>query len=137
MADQVNLIGGLPPGASQTPSSATVPQRSTPAPAPVPPSKGTGEAGPVRAGSEEDPKPTAERVKQAAQKVAAFVNATPSDVKFMVDDSTGQYYFKIVDAVTHKVIRQVPSEEVLAMAQRLQQISDGKSVTGLLVDAKG
>jgi len=137
MADQVNLIGGLPPGASQTPSSATVPQRSTPAPAPATPSKGSGEAGPVRTGSEEGSKPTAERVKQAAQKVAAFVNATPSDIKFMVDDSTGQYYFKVVDAVTHKVIRQVPSEEVLAMAQRLQQISDGKSVTGLLVDAKG
>lgn len=135
MADQVNLIGGLSPGASQTLSSASSPQRSAPPPAPAA-SGPTGEPGSVRPGSDA-PKASKESLKKAADQVAAAVNESQSDVRFMVDQSTGQYYFKIVDAATHKTIRQVPSEEVLAMAQRLQQFTDGKSVKGLLVDAKG
>ncbi len=55
----------------------------------------------------------------------------------MVDNSTGQYYFKIIDSVTHEIIRQVPSEEVLTMARRLQELTDSKGARGVLVDAEG
>ena len=134
MANQVNLTGGLTPGANQTLSSAPVPQRPAPTPAPQVPPAVPGETGSSRPEGEAS-KASPEQIKQAAHKVAAAINGSPSDVKFMVDDSTGQYYFKIVDAVTHRTIRQVPSEEVLSMAQRLQELSSGS--TGFIVDAKG
>ena len=137
MADQVNLIGGLTPGANQTLSSATVPQRpsSNPSPSAPPPTAEPAESARVREGA----KASTEDLRKAADKVASSFNASQSNLRFMVDDTTGQYYFKVVDAATQKVIRQVPSEEVLAMARRLEQLSQGqdKAVTGLLVDAKG
>lgn len=137
MAEQVNPLGGLTPGTTQPTPAVTVTQR----PTPPPPSSGAqaaaSERDSVRPGSEAQGKPTPEALKAAAQRVSAFVAQSRSDVRFMVDESTGQYYFKIVDAVTHKIIRQVPSEEVLAMAQRLQELADGNQAKGVLVDAQG
>jgi uncharacterized FlaG/YvyC family protein len=54
-----------------------------------------------------------------------------------VDKSTGISYFKIVDANTGKVIRQVPSADVLAMAQKLQDFSGQRSSSGILMDQEG
>ncbi|MDF1582060.1 MAG: flagellar protein FlaG [Methyloprofundus sp.] len=48
------------------------------------------------------------------------------NLQFKVDDSTQQVVMSIVDKATGDVIRQVPSEDVLALAKRMQD-SDGKS----------
>jgi len=53
---------------------------------------------------------------------------------FSVDKETGGPVFKILNASTHEVIRQMPSEEVLAMAHQLRKLSSQEDPSGLLVD---
>ncbi|HJV22376.1 MAG TPA: flagellar protein FlaG [Holophagaceae bacterium] len=134
MADQVNPLGGLMPGVTQSVPSIPVSPHPASIPTPKAPVSAGGKEG-VRSGSEKAP--SKESLEAAAKTVEGFIQQSPSDLKFMVDKSTGQYYFKIVDSVTHEVIRQVPSEEVLTMARRLQEISDPKGARGVLVDAEG
>jgi len=45
------------------------------------------------------------------------------NLQFKIDDSSKQVVMSIVDKKTGEVIKQIPSEEVLAMAQRLQESS--------------
>ena len=56
-------------------------------------------------------------------------------VNFHVDSELNQTVIKVVDADTHKVIRQIPSEEMLAISKRLQEFRDSESsgdLAGLL-----
>ena len=53
-----------------------------------------------------------------------------TEVKYAVDKATGIITFTVVDPKTKKVIRQVPSEEILAIARRVRQ-------QGLLIDKEG
>ena len=135
MVDQLNPMGGLMPGATQTVAVTTASPRPVSPPvnskAPAAPSGKEG----VRTGSEKAP--SKESLDSAAKAIEGFIAQSPSDLKFMVDNSTGQYYFKIIDSVTHETIRQVPSEEVLTMARRLQELTDPKGARGVLVDAEG
>ncbi len=48
------------------------------------------------------------------------------NLQFKVDDSTKRVVMSIVDKRTGETIRQVPSEDILALAKRMQE-SDGKS----------
>lgn len=45
------------------------------------------------------------------------------NLQFKVDDSTDRVVMSIVDKKTGEVIRQIPSEEVLALAQRMQELN--------------
>ncbi len=47
------------------------------------------------------------------------------NLQFKVDDSTKQVVMSIVDKKTGEVIRQIPSEEVLELAHRMQEL-DGE-----------
>jgi flagellar protein FlaG len=48
------------------------------------------------------------------------------DLQFQVDDSTKRVVMSIVDKRTGETIRQVPTEDILALAKRMQE-SEGKS----------
>lgn len=72
-----------------------------------------------------------------AQTINAQLKLANSSLEFKVDKSTGISYFKVVDATTGQVIRQVPSAEVLAMAQKLQDFSSHKDPAGILMDQEG
>ncbi|TLX57278.1 hypothetical protein DN824_11655 [Stutzerimonas nosocomialis] len=52
------------------------------------------------------------------------------DLNFSVDDSTGEVVVKVIDGESGKVVRQIPSEEVLKLAEQL----DG--VRSLMFEAK-
>jgi flagellar protein FlaG len=138
MADQVTFLGSVAAVANQAISSAPV---STPRPAPAPVSSSSSSsatASKAADGSASSAEAVSkESLEAAARSVEDFIKQAPSDLKFMVDDDTGQYYFKIVDPSTQETIRQVPSEEILAMARRLQQLNDPKGATGVIVDAQG
>ena len=134
MADQVNPLGGLVPGVPQTPAPVSAPPRPIPTKTA---SKGPSAPGEKVSARAEGQDGSHEGLDAAVKSVADFIQQAPSDLKFMVDQETGQYFFKILDPVTHETIRQVPSEEVLAMARRLHQLGDSKGATGVLVDAEG
>ena len=56
-----------------------------------------------------------------------FVKPLNSALQFNIDDSTGLTVVKVIDTDTKDVIKQIPSEDMLALAKALDQIK------GLLV----
>ena len=72
----------------------------------------------------------AEAVKSAVEKANKVVQASARDIEFSVDNSTNDVVVKVVDQATKQVIRQIPSEEMLRIAQALDHLQ------GLLVKQK-
>jgi flagellar protein FlaG len=58
-------------------------------------------------------------------------------VDLAVDHDSGRSFVKIVDAKTQRMILQIPSEEVRAMARKLQELADQRASSGVLVDREG
>ncbi|MBV1915353.1 MAG: flagellar protein FlaG [Pseudomonadales bacterium] len=44
------------------------------------------------------------------------------DLNFKVDDETGKSIITVTDSITQKVIRQIPSEEIVELAKNLQSM---------------
>lgn len=101
---------------------AALTQAAKPAQSPAPPTK---PADPAEAKAA--PAASLDEVKDATQRVEKFVQAMTSDLQFTVDDSSGSFVIRVVDRATKEVIRQMPSEEMLVIAQALDRLQ------GLLV----
>ena len=71
-----------------------------------------------------------EGLENAAKKVQEFVNLAASDIKFSIDEDSGQTVVKIIDRATEDVIRQMPSEDMLELAKALDKLQ------GLLIKQK-
>ncbi|MFA5242436.1 MAG: flagellar protein FlaG [Sulfuricella sp.] len=69
-------------------------------------------------------------LKQATEKLNQAMRMMASNLQFTVDEETGIDVVKVVDTDTKEVIRQFPSEEVLAIAKAFDQLQ------GLLVQDK-
>lgn len=69
-------------------------------------------------------------LKQATEKLNQAMKMMASNLQFTVDEETGINIVKVVDTDTKEVIRQFPSEEVLAIAKAFDQLQ------GLLVRDK-
>lgn len=57
-----------------------------------------------------------------------LVHELQRELHFAVDNQTGETVVKVVDRATDEVVRQIPSEEVLRLRQRLAEM------TGVLFD---
>lgn len=64
----------------------------------------------------------AKELADAIEKVQDFTKTVANELKFSIDEDSGQTVVKIVDTATDEVIRQIPSEEMLAIAQALDKI---------------
>jgi len=62
------------------------------------------------------------QVQDAVKRVEAFVATKTSEISFSVDDDSGIRVVKVTDKSTNEVIRQIPSEEVVAIAQALDKL---------------
>ncbi|MDD3328274.1 MAG: flagellar protein FlaG [Zoogloea sp.] len=71
--------------------------------------------------------PTTDQVQQAIDQVQQIVRPLAQSLQFSIDKDTHGTVVKIVDTETNKVIRQIPSEEMLQMAKALDKF------TGLLM----
>jgi flagellar protein FlaG len=132
MADQVNPTGSLATG---IPLSYPVAKPSQPLQEKPPTAKPSISQAPKDAGLSKDV--PSDPVSSAAQAFSEYLQSNQPNLVFQVDKTTGEPYFKIVDAKTQKVIRQVPSEEVLAMARKLRELADSMGASGVLVDKVG
>ena len=74
-------------------------------------------------------------VEEAAKAFREYLNNLPSDLEFVPDSDSGVVVFKVVNPITHKVLRQYPPEEMLKMARNLQN-SGSKDASGILLDHK-
>ncbi len=66
--------------------------------------------------------PSPEQVKQAIEAANEALKAASSNLEFAQDPSTGKTVVRIVDVTTRQVIRQFPSEEMLAIARALDRL---------------
>ncbi|AHL75192.1 flagellar protein FlaG [Stutzerimonas stutzeri] len=44
------------------------------------------------------------------------------DLSFSVDDSTGDVVVRVIDGESGKIVRQIPSEEILRLTERLDEM---------------
>lgn len=65
------------------------------------------------------------QVEDAVVTLQAFAQSVSRDLNFSVDDGSGQVVVKVTDATSGDVIRQIPSEEALQLAENL---SDARSL---------
>ena len=79
-----------------------------------------------------DPASEADRkeLDKAVKDVNDFVGTVNTDLRFAVDDESGRTVVKVIDVSTKEVIKQYPSEEMLAIAKALD------SLKGLLIHQK-
>lgn len=71
--------------------------------------------------------PTAEQLNQAVKQIQDVIKQTAQSLQFSIDKDSGSTIVKVVDTESKKVIRQIPSEEVLAISKALDKLQ------GLLV----
>ncbi|WP_157994391.1 flagellar protein FlaG [Peristeroidobacter agariperforans] len=72
--------------------------------------------------------PSAEHVKRAAQQLETFMQSMNRYLEFRIDEHSGRTVVTVKDRTTGDTIRQIPSEEVLRLAQNL----GGTAHTGLI-----
>jgi len=70
------------------------------------------------------------QLKAAVDSVREYIQPFNNNLEFSINDETHQLVVKVVDSETKEVIRQIPSEEMLAMAKALD------SIKGLLFKQK-
>lgn len=61
-------------------------------------------------------------LEQAVSSIAGFVQKITRDLDFSLDDSTGRMVVKVTDRASGDVVRQIPSEEALRLAENLEQV---------------
>jgi len=76
---------------------------------------------------------TAPDIQSAVGQVSDFVQAQNRNLNFSFDDESQRSIVKVTDSETGELIRQIPSEEVLRLSERIQNLqSDVDSTVGVL-----
>lgn len=108
----------------------------SPIPAARPPGESTAPAQQAlraRAGSEsqslnepirnnEQAAPNEQQVDDAVEKLSKFVSNIRPEISFSVDEASGTRVVKIIDRQSKEVVRQIPSEEAIQLAQALDKL---------------
>ena len=74
--------------------------------------------------------PSREQLDQAMQEMKEALPPVARNLQFSVDEDTGRTVVKVIDPATKEVIRQMPSEELLAITRALDKMN------GLLIKQK-
>ena len=92
----------------------------------------SGKTSPVAGENLPPPEPPVSRadVERAVQRLTELVSETQRSLRFQVDELSGRTVITVLDATTHKIVRQIPAPEVLAVMRHLERV-------GTLLDAHG
>ncbi|NLD14557.1 MAG: flagellar protein FlaG [Gammaproteobacteria bacterium] len=63
-----------------------------------------------------------EQLDELVEDIQAATKVMQRNLNFAVDDSTGLTVIKVTDAVSGDVIRQMPTEDALRLAERLDEM---------------
>lgn len=66
--------------------------------------------------------PNREQVLAAVTDMQDFVQATHHNIQFQLDEDSGRMLVKVTERDTGEVIRQIPSEEAVRLAESLSEI---------------
>ena len=81
------------------------------------------------------------RLQQAVSDINSYVQTVNRELQFRVDEALplGRTVISVIDAETEETIREIPSEEVLALAHRLnEQLNESErdKIEGLIISAQ-
>src|SRR5690606_6966836 len=71
-----------------------------------------------------------EAVQEIVDGLNQVLKAADKRLQFLVHDTTGRIYVKVIDKQTDEVIKEIPPEKILDLVGRIQEL------VGLLVDEK-
>ena len=66
--------------------------------------------------------PSEEEVKTSVNALNELTRSMNSNLSFSIDKDTGQTVVKVIDSSTDEVIKQIPSEEILAISKAIDQL---------------
>jgi len=67
-------------------------------------------------------KPSSDLLRKAADQGNSLLQVVNRNLQFKVDESTNELVVKIVDSQSGELVRQIPSEEMLAFIKRMQDL---------------
>lgn len=85
---------------------------------------------PANVGSAETGDYNQQKIEEAVDKMNRQIQQLSREIQFSVDKSTDRVVIRVIDRQTNEVIRQIPSEEILNLAEHLGKFK------GLLVKEK-
>jgi flagellar protein FlaG len=65
----------------------------------------------------------AKNVNEALQEVNAFMQSMERNLSFRVDEDLGEPIISVMDLETNEVIRQIPSEELLVIRKKMDDVN--------------
>ena len=66
--------------------------------------------------------PSPQQLHEAVGEINKALESASENLQFAVDQDTGKTVVKVIDSSTNEVIRQIPSQEVLAIARSLDRL---------------
>ena len=63
-----------------------------------------------------------EQVESAVSTIQEFVQSVRRNINFSVEDASGRVVVKVTDSTSGDIIRQIPSEEALQLAESLEEV---------------
>lgn len=63
------------------------------------------------------------RLKSAVQEIEKFVQSVKRNLEFSIDEASGKVVVKVIASDSGEVVRQIPNEEVLRLANSLSDAS--------------
>ncbi len=77
-----------------------------------------------------------EALENVVSQLNAYIQNTQRDMDFSVDEATGRVIVKVIDSESEEVIRQIPSEEMLAISRHLMESLESEQPKGFLIELK-
>ncbi len=74
-----------------------------------------------------------EQLREAVNQINDYVQSVQRDLSFSMDGDSGRTVIKVIDSGSGELIRQIPSEEVLALATYLQNSGSVDSMSPAVV----
>lgn len=72
------------------------------------------------------------QLREAVSQINSYVQTVQRDLSFSVDEGSGRTIITVVDSESGKLVRQIPSEEVLALASYLQDMKQESAGSGVV-----
>jgi len=69
--------------------------------------------------------PQMQGLTEAVEGLNEYVQTVRRDLQFSIDEQSGRTVIKVIDAETKQMIRQIPAEEILALARNLDRSGEG------------
>lgn len=88
----------------------------------------------MQAASSEVEQVSAEELGRAVDTINAHVQNLQRSLQFSVDEELGRTIVKVLDSETDEMIRQIPTEEVLAIARTIQDMTAENRADGLFFE---